>query len=691
MSPLAPAPGGQALRTFNGSRTIRWFSVGPVLPKGNAGKVNAFDYVKADPNVMFVAGGWGNTPRESPSQAGIYKSVDGGEHWQPADTGLTNPDGTISSVVNGLWIDQANPSIVLAATEFAGTFRSTDGGASWRNTDASESTQFAQIGSTLYLATRRGVLESKDAGASWRVSLRSRSGATSVVTAAGTTYAGDAAGNVYLLDGSDWRDVGHPGTGAIHDLAIDPFNTRIVYSNVDDRDAWNENLYGSIDGGRTWVRVFCDCEVGAQAIAFSSVVPDRLYLGDDGHRTIRYFVADGTSHPLFYHGGDIHGNDVRYIVVTRRSGTGNEACFSLTDQGLFYDEACASGPAIGLTSAVPNFLAYDVTLPPDKKNIVVPLQDWNALSGETQGELHSLRAQEGGESFINPYDPQKCYLAHPDEGLYISSNGCASFPSRRSRGIESLAFEPPSGQTMYAITRDDRKKAHVSRSPDGGWSWRPAFPLFYEPYQIVVSQLRPKSMLVATGTASTPNAVYASLDGGVTWHQSKGLPQGIVPMIEQYFPAHQFYAAFDPGASGTVLLADHDPVSNNVLIFRSVDDGLKFTHVATLVQPSTQRPWPDYQFPGEDEHLDRGARYYAERFYGNRLAFDPTPPSGCRPSVILTTRFGAFQSFDTGTSWIRIDRSAIPHHFVGVTWVNKTLYLASFGGGVLASNDVSAC
>ena len=69
---------------------------------------------------MYVAGGWGNTPREPPSGAGIYMTEDRGRHWEASDNGLTNPDGSISSAVNGLWLDQANPSIILAATEFGG-------------------------------------------------------------------------------------------------------------------------------------------------------------------------------------------------------------------------------------------------------------------------------------------------------------------------------------------------------------------------------------------------------------------------------------------------------------------------------------------------------------------------------------------------------------------------------------------
>jgi len=683
INPNAPA----ANNVSGGREAIEWSSVGPVFTQGYSGKLNAFVYARSDPSLMFVAGGWGNTPRESPSQAGIFKSEDGGLHWKPADNGLTNSGGTISSVVNGLWLDQSNPSVVLAATEFGGTYRSTDGGASWKRIDKWESTQFAQVGSTLYLATRRGVLASTDDGASWQVSLSSSPGATSVVTAGGVTFAGDASGNVFRLSDAGWSLQGHAGTGAIHNIAVDPFDGSIVYANVDDKGAWNQNLYGSIDGGVTWTRVFCHCEVGAQAIAFSLVVPDRLYLGDDGGGAIYYFTADGTSRPTIYRGGHTLGSDVRYILPELGSDSKSEVCYFVSDQGLFYDASCTSGPAIGMSHGIPNFLAYDVTLPPDARNIVVPLQDWNAVSGTPNGRVHFLRVSEGGESFINPYDASSCYVAHPDEGLLISTNACASFTPPHGRGIESLAFVPPGGKKMYAITHDDRNRGRVATSTDSGFSWKAAFRGFEDPYQVVVSSSNANALIVATGTPSTPNFVYFSRDGGATWRKATGLPQ-TVEQIEQYFPAHQFYAAFVPGDPGAVLLADHDPVTNDVLVFRSLNAGRSFTHISTLVQPPTQRPWPDFQIPPDDGGVASQAHYYATRFYGNRLAFDPKPANGCKASVVLTTRFGAFQSFDDGATWRRIDSTAIPHHFIGVEWVAGALYLSSFGGGVIESSNI---
>lgn len=630
---------------------------------------------------MLVAGGWGNTPRESPSQAGIFRTSDGGAHWSAAVDGLTNPDGTISSAVNGLWLDQSDPSIVLAATEFGGTFRSTDGGASWHNVDRSEATQFAQVGATLYLASRRGVLVSHDGGAAWHVALASKAGATTVVTAAGATFAGDARGNVFQLQRGRWRRTGHPGTGAIHDIAIDPFDTQTVYANVDDRRAWNQILYGSVDGATTWTRVDCECSIGAQAIAFSKVTAHRLYVGDDGgNGAIRYLVADGSAHPRMYDGARTRYSDVRYIFVVKRDAR-SESCYFVADQGLFRDDDCTAGRPAGLSNGIANFLAYDVALTRGGRNIAVPLQDYNATSASSGGAFHNVSGvSEGGESFLNPYDASACYVAHPDDGLFASRDGCGTFARRYDKGIESLAFAPPNGNAMYAILRDDLDIAHVGESRDGGATWTPKFPRLANPYQIVVSPLSDRSLFVAAGTARGPNAAYVSGDGGVHWKQSRGLPQ-MGEAIQQYFPAHRFYAAYDPADPATVVLADHDPDSNDVIVYRSRDGGATFSKASTLHEPPTQRPWPNMRMPDEDART-ASMRYYAQRFYANRLAFDPQPQA-CRSDLVLTARFGAFESFDRGSSWHRIDTTATPHHFIGVHWSDGALYLASFGGGVL--------
>lgn len=669
---------------------VQWLSVGPSGSQIGSGKINAFAFVQSNPNIMYMAGGWGNTPRESPSQSGIYRTTDRGGHWKAANNGLTNPDGTISSVVNGLWLDQSNPSVVLAATEFGGTFRSTDAGSTWVNVDRAESTQFAKAGSTLFVASRRGVLASTNDGATWTVSLPASGGASTVVSAGGATYAGLTNGDVYRLTGSAWSRTGHPGTGPVHDLAVDPFKTSIVYANVDDKTAWNQNLYGSINGGKTWTFINCPCSIGAQAIAFSLVVPHRLYYGDDGGGAIFYFTADGNPNPTISGGANPFGVDMRYIVPASNGTHSDDACYLLMDQGLFFASHCASGTAPGLADNVPDTLAYDVKVTLNASHAIVPLQDNSAAAsidgGKTWFYNNSSGAGEGGEAFIDPKNPRNCYFAHPDQGLWVSRDGCQSFSGPVTTGTESLTFDPVRAGKLYSISGAFSDNTQIVVSTDGGNSWNPVPWRFTSPYQVAVSPFDAKTIIVATGTATTPSHLYYTHNGGTTWQKASGLPQTAGFNLQGvWFPVHRFYAAFEPKTPGKILLSDHDPKTDNVLVFRSIDNAKSFSLVRTFVQPVPARPWPHLLFPTSKERATPEIPYYATRFFGNRLSFNPHAPTGKTPAVVLTTRFGAFASFDDGSSWQRIDTAAIAHHFVGADWNNGFLYLASFGQGVIRS------
>jgi hypothetical protein len=102
---------------------------------------------------------------------------------------------------------------------------------------------------------------------------------------------------------------------------------------------------------------------------------------------------------------------------------------------------------------------------------------------------------------------------------------------------------------------------------------------------------------------------------------------------------------------------------------------------------SSTRGRAGYRSPDvrEESHPCEDSFYYATRFYGNRVVFNPKPQPG-DPAVVVTTRFGAFLSRDLGTTWTRIDTTAISHHFIGAAWSQGHLYLATFGEGIVRSN-----
>jgi len=665
---------------------INWTSIGPRKAGTWGGKVNAFAYVQSNPKIMYLGGGWGNTPKESPSQMGIYKTTNGGKTWKAANKGLTNSDGTISSVVNSLWLDQNNPSVVLASTEFGGTFKSTDAGVTWHNVDASEATRFSQAGSVLYLASGRGVLQSTDDGSTWAVSLPLSDGATTVVTAAGATYAGSTDGDVYQLNGSSWTKLGHPGTGPIHDLTVDPFNTKVVYASVDDANVWNQCPHASIDGGNTWTAVNCNIfSVGSQTLAFSNVTPHRLFAGDDGSGSILYFTGDGKPNPTLNAGVTFNGADVRYVIPVPGKSQNDDACYILQDQGLYYAATCSSGFAQALSANVNATLVYDVAVSPDGKNVEAPLQDNDSTSSQDGGKTWPVSgpAGEGGEARYHPDNSGYCYVPHPDEGLYVSKDGCKTWSSYGNTGFESLTFDPANANNLFAVTGESSGRPIVSKSTDKGKTWGSAGWTFTNPYQVAVAPSDTDSIVVATGTASSPNQLYYSHDGGTTWNQSSGLPT-TQPQAEMWFPTHRYYAAFDTIDATTVLLADHDPQTDNVLVYRSTDGGQTFSLVTTFVQPTGQRAWPHLLRPKNETNSHKDEFYYATRFYGNRVVFNSRPQSG-NPDVVVTTRFGAFLSTDLGSTWTRVDTAAVPHHFIGAAWAQGYLYLASFGEGVIKS------
>ena len=45
------------------SKNVQWVSIGPRNAGTWGGKANAFAYVQSNPNIMYLGGGWGNTPR----------------------------------------------------------------------------------------------------------------------------------------------------------------------------------------------------------------------------------------------------------------------------------------------------------------------------------------------------------------------------------------------------------------------------------------------------------------------------------------------------------------------------------------------------------------------------------------------------------------------------------------------------
>ena len=127
------------------------------------GSVTGLSFVAVDPtnsSIIYAA-----------TQRGVFKSIDGGENWAGADSGLA---GNLSALT--IAIDPLTPA-TLYATTTQGVFKSTDAAQSWNKLYAGPSGNGLYFGSywitidpitpsTIYLAPG-GILKSTDGGQSW--------------------------------------------------------------------------------------------------------------------------------------------------------------------------------------------------------------------------------------------------------------------------------------------------------------------------------------------------------------------------------------------------------------------------------------------------------------------------------------------------------------------------------------------
>jgi len=152
---------------------------------------------------------------------GIFKSGNGGEDWFESDEGfpraVLQPSPTLA-------IDPQDPDVGYASVSMpsnprAGTYQTTDGGKSWSQVHALGRYGIAidpKDTNTIYVGDIDGVAKSTDGGATWFV----------------------------------YRDGFGQDFTIVHEIAIDPQNSQILYAGTD--SGTGSGVFKSIDGGESW-------------------------------------------------------------------------------------------------------------------------------------------------------------------------------------------------------------------------------------------------------------------------------------------------------------------------------------------------------------------------------------------------------------------------------------------------------
>ena len=418
------AAAGGLFKTTNGG--VTWKAL---FDEQETASVGALAIAPSDPNVLYLGTGEGN-PRNSASFGnGVYKSVDGGEHW--TQVGLPQTD-KIPRIV----VDPRNADVVYACalgmtwgpSEERGLFKTSDGGRTWRKvlykndiTGCSDVDIDPGNANVVYagMYTHRrwawyfeggggetAVYKSFDGGGTWtrlsgpdanrglpkgameRIGLAVARSNPSVVYVVSETK---DEGELWRSDdaGASWRTVNRDPNINFRpfyyaDIRVDPQNPNTVYSLAG-------SLYKSEDGGRTFTRIGNGTHGDHQALWIDPLNPNRVLNGDDGGFQVSY---DGGR--TF----DILNNlpFTQFYNVDYDLQTPYHLCGGLQDNGTWCGPSQTPG-AMGTAKA-----EWDNVGGGDGFFAVPDLKDPHLVYNDLQGGVISLTDRRSGASWpINPY------------------------------------------------------------------------------------------------------------------------------------------------------------------------------------------------------------------------------------------------------------------------------------------------
>lgn len=285
------SPGGGIWKTTDGGQHYNAADDG--LPYGATANLLINP---TDPNVLYVSNGdhsgWWTT------STGVYKSTDGGQSWLPT-TLVFNLDNT---AIYEMQMSPTDPNVIFAATT-NGLYRTTDGGLNWTIARAGghSSVRFQPgNGNVVYAAFNdywgvSQVYKSTDGGTTWNA-ITTYTWNYNFIKLATTQQdpdrllvSCDYAGNRPLFQSSD--------AGATFSTLTDtPENSIIAYSPNDVNTLYCGYVvaYRSTDGGTTWDQITNWYNDGQH----TEIHADFHYVGYSNNASHIYFCNDGGMYRL---------------------------------------------------------------------------------------------------------------------------------------------------------------------------------------------------------------------------------------------------------------------------------------------------------------------------------------------------------------------------------------------------------
>src|SRR5512143_314636 len=721
LATAAPAKGEHKPKPFDG---LKLRAIGPAFMSGRIADI-AID--PSHPSTWYVAVGSG----------GVWKTVNAGTTWTPVF------DKESSYSIGCVTIDPSNPSVVWVGTGenvggrhvgFGdGVYRSRDGGAHWESLGLKDSQHISKIvvhpanPDVVWVAAQgplwskggeRGLYKTTDGGKSWAKVLGAGewTGVTDVAmdprdpevlyaatwqrhrTVAAFMGGGPESGLHRSLDGGKtWEKLtkGLPeGPMGKIGLAISPQNPDVVYAAIE-LSRRQGAVYRSTNRGSAWEKM-SDTVAGAtgphyyQELYASPHAEGRIYLvdmriqvSDDGGRTFRR-LEEKDKHPD-NHSIAFRADDPDYLLVGTDGGI--YETFDLAKTWRFV----ANLPVtqfykIAIDDAEPFYSVYGGTQ--DNSTEGGPTRT-DSANGITNGDWFVTLFADGYQPATEPGNPKILYsewqqgnLMRVDratgERVYIQPQPQPGDPVERFNWDAPILVSPHSPKRLYYASQ------RVWRSDDRGDSWRPVsgdltrdqdrmtLPLMGRkwswdaPWDMVAMS----TYNTITSLAESPKAegllyagtddglIQVSEDGGATWRKVEvgsitGVPAAafVNDVKADLFDASTVYAALD----------DHKSGSFRPYLLKSSDRG---------------RTWRSIAGDLPDRHL-------VWRVVQDHVKTD---------LLFAATEFGVFFTTNGGARWTKLGGGVptIAFRDLAIQRRENDLVGGSFGRGIFILDDYSA-
>jgi photosystem II stability/assembly factor-like uncharacterized protein len=587
---------------------------------------------------------------------GIWRSTDGGDHWELLDT--KDAPGLIN--VESLAVDPRNSDVIYAGTWYL-PYKTTDGGKSWGITKGGiidDSDIFAieiddRNPNHVIMSACSGIYETRDAGGSWRKvnGIPSQSRRTrSILQNPGrpeTIYAGTTEGFWMSTNGgTDWKVTTNRQSFEVNAIAVHPKNPDIVYIGTN-----NYGVMVSHDGGRN----FAPSNGGYSGRRAYAVVPDREKPGRVYATTINtatgggyFYVSNDAGETWQLSARSMPPRLIAYSILQDARdanviylGT-NYGLYRSADRGASWAPVTAPKPKAkgasrgkarrgGANAVATTAPAPVVAAKPTPNDTVKRAQEALNLAGFAVGKpdgiagtrtVAQLRKFQMAKSIsvTGAFDAETLValgLAGGMQEAGAMAEAMQNAPRFLTDTINQLVYtgdEQDGRPGMFAATNVGLFRSY---DLDKGWE-RVPFGASFDARTLCVSASSQKPETIFVGTSNS--GVLVSHDNGKSWEQVKGIPtEAPVNVIER-----------DPKRPDNVY------VGTTQTLYVSHDGGQRWlrrggnlplgSFTSVLVNPEN----PDEVFVGNA--YERGGKIFTAAEGG-----------------------GVFRSTDMGMNWQRLD------------------------------------